>query len=456
MPAPTDDTTPLGWVMRGWEHLQAQRPIAAWASWRQTLVVEPDAPAALQALSRLESSPQLPTAAKRPWKFQPPGGPEAAARWDRVLRGNDTARLDQAAAAFKELSHGDPDDLSAAFNHVLCLAWSGENPSAIRRIDEILPRLAAHDFALGVSLATLGAILRQGAGAEEFADALRYHLDIPWDSSASDPEAAFDPEAPWRPVPLRGDPGLRLPTPEVARVYEWLDRPLRDAEETFGLDDVPEILALVVVSREKVRLTSTDPFRLLALQEHLESRGLPDGEFLRAPLPIAMMDAGVWSFRLPEGLSPETRGAIQREAVERYFEFTWIARPFLSLADHDSFDQPQTPAQAAARAASGDEAARAKLAALVNLAEQLGERPATVEMYQGYPFDRLRHRLGLPLTDDDLVDPAEIASMSLAALRSLDLATLDPTELAEVIDSARAFDDDMLHDGAQRALAERK
>jgi hypothetical protein len=441
--------------MLGWEHLQAQRPIAAWASWRQALVIEPENAAALQALDRLESSPQLPHAAKRPWTFQPPDGPEAAARWDRVLQADDAARLDEATAAFARISEQNPDDVSAAFNHILCLAWSGENPAAIRQISEVMPNATTRNFTLGVSLATLGAILRQGAGAEEYADALRYHLDIPWDSSSSDPEAAFDPEIPWRPVPLRGDPGLGLPTPEVARVYEWIDRPPLDAAETFDYDDVPEILALVVVSRDRVRLTSTDPFRLLALQEHLESRALPEGDFLRAPLPIAMMDAGVWSFRLPEGLAPETRGAIQREAVEHYFEFIWIARPFLSLADHDSFDQSQTPAQAAARASDGDYVARAKLTALVDLAEQLGKRPATAEMYQGYPFDRLRHRLGLTLTGDDLVDPAEIASMPLSGLRSLDLSALDSTELAEVIDSALAFDDDALHDSARKILLDR-
>jgi len=230
---------------------------------------------------------------------------------------------------------------------------------------------------------------------------------------------------------------------------------LLDAEETFNFDDVPEILALVVVSRDKVRLTSTDPFRLLALQEHLQSRGLADGEFLRAPLPIALMDAAVWSFRLPEGLDANARGAIQRQAVEHYFEYTWIARPFLSLADSDSFDVPLTPAQTALRAADGDLTARAKLTALVDLAEQLGARPATVDMYQGYPFDRLRHRLGLALKAEDLVDPAEIASMSLPALQSLDLAALDPSELREVIDSALAFDDDLLLSAAQTALRNR-
>jgi hypothetical protein len=456
MPAPTDDTTPLSWVLLGWEHLKAQRPIAAWAAWQQALTVDPDDSAALQALSRLESSPHLPHAAKRPWKFHSPDGPDTSARWDCVLRASDASRLDQAVAAFARLSAEDPDDVYAAFNHVLCLAWVGDNPAGIVRIDEVLPTATARNFTLGVSLATLGAILRQGAGAEEYADALRYHLDIPWDSSYCDPEDAFDPEVPWRSLPLRGDPGLSLPTPDVVRVYEWLDRSLLDADQTFDCDDVPEILALVVVLRDKVRLTSTDPFRLLALQEHLESRGLPSGEFLRAPLPIALMDAGVWSFRLPEGLDPDTRGAIQREAVEHYFEFTWIARPFLSLADHDTFDQPQTPAQAAARASDGDVVSRAKLTALVDLAEQFGERPATAEMYQGYPFDRLRHRLGLSLKGDDLVDPAEIASMSLPALRSLDLMALDPSELADVLDSARAFDDDILHDSARRALGERE
>jgi hypothetical protein len=46
--------------------------------------------------------------------------------------------------------------------------------------------------------------------------------------------------------------------------------------------------------------------------------------------------------------------------------------------------------------------------------------------------------------------------MPLPALRSLDLAALDPTELSDVIDSALAFDDDELHDSAQKMLITRE
>ncbi len=115
---------------------------------------------------------------------------------------------------------------------------------------------------------------------------------------------------------------------------------------------------------------------------------------LATPLPLAFLDAAVWAIRMPPGLDEEARARLNRSRVERYYEGTWIGRPRKGL-------DGRTPVEAGKLAAGGDAIARAKLEAVVRLREQLGMRPPTAALYQGYPFDRLRRRLGLPPTDPD-------------------------------------------------------
>ena len=54
----------------------------------------------------------------------------------------------------------------------------------------------------------------------------------------------------------------------------------------------------------------------------------------------------------------------------------------------------------------------------------------------GYPFDRLRRRLGLPLRDESSVEEADFSSMSDEELRALDPSQLNDADLVEVLDAA--------------------
>ncbi len=69
-------------------------------------------------------------------------------------------------------------------------------------------------------------------------------------------------------------------------------------------------------------------------------------------------------------------------------------------------------------------------------------RPTTALLYQGYPFDRLRRRLGLPSSDPEAIDPLDAASMSGPELDKLDPLELDDYTLAEAYESAAALGDD--------------
>ena len=69
-------------------------------------------------------------------------------------------------------------------------------------------------------------------------------------------------------------------------------------------------------------------------------------------------------------------------------------------------------------------------------------RTTTAALYQGYPFDRLRRRLGLAPTDPEAIDPLDAASMSGPELDQLDPEGLDDYTLADAYESAAALGDD--------------
>jgi hypothetical protein len=155
------------------------------------------------------------------------------------------------------------------------------------------------------------------------------------------------------------------------------------------------------------------------------------------PLPLPLLDAGVWTFRLPPGLDPELAGPLARAAVEHYYENFWIHTPRHGLGD-------RTPLELSRSDKAGDPIARARLAAVVRLREQLGQRPWTAELYHGYPFDRLRRRLGLELVDPDAIEPDDPSCMSGDELARLNPSELDEPRLIEAYESAAGLRDDDL------------
>src|SRR5438067_424572 len=212
----------LSLVYAGWNQLQLQRPQAAWAAWHQALRLVPEFPAARQALARLESAGDLPAAARASYRFQAPRDPIRRARWDRRLRGDDHAHLEDAAAAFAALAAEDPADGCAAYNEGLCLAWLGRNAEAIGALDRAVEHLAGADFDRAVEAWTLAEVLRQGAGAESLADDLRYA----WILEGIDPDAVtrLGERVTLVPVPAPRDPITEAFRTD-AEVYECLDRP---------------------------------------------------------------------------------------------------------------------------------------------------------------------------------------------------------------------------------------
>ena len=367
------------------------------------------------------------------------------------------ADLSAMADAFGQLAEGPPEDVAARYNQALCLAWLGANRPAIQALRSVVRHEAGSSPAGAIGAWTVAELLRAGGGAEEFADDLRFACTIPWEPQDTADLLREFPEIQRLPIPEA--PGADEAGDRGVEIFEWLERlPSEDESPTV-------VLASVIhdPASRSLRLSSPRIELLQQAEERLVSRlGLDaDGRPVRGaaprhspvrreaePLPLPFLDADVWTVRMPAGLDPSVADDLRRDWVEHYFEDIWIHRGRYSLDD-------RTPIVAAQAAHRGDAELRAQLAAVVDFREQLGRRPVAVGLYQGYPFDRLRRRLGLELAQPDAVDPADLSCASPWELAELDPAALDDRRLRDAVASAVGLRDVALTVTLATALLDR-
>jgi tetratricopeptide (TPR) repeat protein len=433
----SDESTAL--VHEGWSHLQSQRPLAAWGSWQRALRAEPKCAAARQALATLESAADLPQAARIAYRFRQPEDSRRRAVWDERMQGKEPDDLAASADLFGRLAIDEPFDSAAWYNRALCLAWQGENPEAISCLDRVISIDAERAWEKAVGAGTLAGILRQGAGAEELADDLRYACTIAWEPAETGGLLDEFPEIQRTAAPR--EPGKAHDPETEVEVFEWLDRPLATLLPAESqITELPRVLASVYIDRQRHRLRLSSPRveNLERIEELLSPRYQLGARSVRrevTPLPLPFLDADVWTFRTPPNLDPGLADDLRREAVEQYYENEWIHRRRQSLGD-------RSPLALASAAFQGDLVAKAKLAAAVSLREQLGERPSARRLYHGYPFDRLRRRLALDSIDSGTVDPADLGCAAPRELDQLDPAVLDTARLIEAVRSSAGLADD--------------
>ncbi|WP_337175768.1 hypothetical protein [Paludisphaera sp.] len=429
----------LALVHEGWNHLMSQRPLAAWGSWRRALRVEPGSAAARQALTTLESAQELPLAARKTYRFRQPRTPQQRERWEVAMRGGGVEELDAAADVFDRLVADAPDDVEAWFNRALCLAWRGRDVEAVECLERVVALESAHDVERAVEAWTLAEVLRQGGGAEALADDLRYACAYPRDGVGADDLIAAFPEI--RRIPTPHDPTRPDAKAADVEVLEWLDRPFPDADrddEGVSAAELPRVLATIYLGPETLRLSSPCVDGLERAEERLRLLVDDPGDAVErtaAPLPLPFLDAAAWTARFREGRDPADAARWSREVVEDFHENRWIHRPRQGL-------DGLSPLAAARDARGGDAQALARLAAVVRLREQLGARGGSASMYQGYPFDRLRRRLGLEPDDPASVDSADLGCASPWELEALDAASLEDHALIDAFLSARGLGDD--------------
>ena len=433
--SPSGSSTDL--IHEGWNHLKSQRPLAAWGTWQRALRTDADSVAARQALTALESASDLPLAARTAYRFREAADPAKRAIWDDRMRGQSDYDLDASADLFGRLATTDPTDSAAWYNRGLCLAWIGKNLEAIGCMDRVVRLEAERSFDFAVGAWTQAEVLRQGGGAETLADDLRFACTMDWQPSKTPWLLEEFPEI--RRVPTPRAPGAPAEAAPEIDVFEWLYQPASGFSELSQNAALPRtILASVYISGRTLRLSSPRAENLERMEELLLPRLEAGASSVRreaSPLPLPFLDADVWIFRVPPGVEPDLADQMSREAVEQYFESHWIHRPRHGL-------DGQSPLQAGLAASEGDAIARARLTAVVRLREQLGNRPSALLLYQGYPFDRLRRRLGLELIYPSAVDPLDLGCASGAELDLLDAAALDDSRLAEAFTSAAGLRDD--------------
>jgi tetratricopeptide (TPR) repeat protein len=447
--ASTHDET-LALVHEGWNHLMSQRPLAAWGTWQRAIRLDADAAAARQALETLEAAPDLPLAARKVYRFRKPATEAQRARWDRVLRNGEAAELAAAAEAFGRLAAEVPDDAEAWFNRALCLAWVGLDHQAIECLDQVTGLEAESDAKKAVEAWTLAEILRQAGGAESLSDDLRFACTFAWSPEQTAALRTSFPEI--RQIPTPRDPTRPEAPPGDLEVLEWLDRPFPAVDAVHGEGDLPRVLATVYVTPGAIRLSSPRVETLELAEEKLRrmlGAAAQPLERVAAPLPLPFLDADVWTTRIPEELDHDLTHRLTREALESYYENQWIHSPRQGL-------DGLSPLAASQDARRGDAVARAKLEAVVQVREQLGSRSSAIAMYQGYPFDRLRRRLGLDLVHPDTVDNQDHSCASLAELQAQNAQDLDDVRLVDAFKSAAGLRDDELTTRFASELLRRK
>src|SRR5688500_15555307 len=135
-PPPNDEA--LARVHEGWDHFRLQRPLAAWASWQRALRLDPEHPAARQALAFLAGTADLPADARAVHRFRAPRDAARRGHWNERLGRRDLDDLAEAAETFAALADDDPRDGAAWYNHALCAAWMGRNSEAIAGLDHVV------------------------------------------------------------------------------------------------------------------------------------------------------------------------------------------------------------------------------------------------------------------------------------------------------------------------------
>ena len=335
-------------------------------------------------------------------------------RWDQALRDGDHGELAAAAEAFGRLTAEVLEDADAWFNRGLCLAWSGRDQEAIECLDQVVNLEAEGDFKKASEAWLLAELLRQGGGAENLSDDLRFACTFAW---TGDQTARLESEFPeLRRIPTPRDPTRfegerrRARGPRVAR--QAVPRSRGGAQPGRAPPGPGHRLHLARIA-PALQPSRGDPGRSRREAPEADRGGDAAGGTRGGPPALAVPRRGRLDRADPFGNRP---GAIARACPR---DRRGVLREPVDPPAPAGTRRTLSSGRFAGRAA-GDAVARAKLDAVVRLREQLGSRPTAVAMYQGYPFDRLRRRLGLDPVETDTVDAGDLSCASLSELEALD------------------------------------
>jgi tetratricopeptide (TPR) repeat protein len=368
------------------------------------------------ALASCKSNPAASAWLKDPYALEDvPGGLEGPLRtqFEQALGWARDGLWDSAAAAFELLSADRFAGHAADYNLGLCRLWLGDGEAAIaalRRwiaregpttravdlevvcqlIDESTDKEPIEQVQLTWPLRDRGALIRILESDASFVAGEKRHLDLEDDES-----------------------------PEVASFY-WLDRPRINARTGLTLQEIPIILAAVLVGSDTVVLETHDDGRLSGLIDRfaaLAGRSVPPAH-PRTKV-IDQVDhtahAMSWHWYLPPDLPDQEQRRLARQQSAHLVATVWPETPLKQLGG-------RSPVQAG-RSGKSEVPLRAAILILEFSGDRLGDE---------FDWTRLRSRLSIPPEPPIDPDTVDIDRIPLGRLALIPLSRLDDERLVKL------------------------
>jgi tetratricopeptide (TPR) repeat protein len=391
------------------------RPLAAWAAWSSALKLDPEYEAAKEALQNfIQANGLLPNRARRGLELKPADEftlfqEGVGERWEQAAEDGRRLHLDDLVAAFEDLAAQAPDNGAAWYNLALALAWSGENLAALdalRRYVELEP-----DFDAAADAWDLAEVLRLGAGAESESDCL-LHVAV---------YRVLDPQGLVEKLKSSKRVAVAVSADEQASIH-WMDK---DVEPAGGavpiLGGPPRQIAQLRILGPFLEVAATGREDHDAAVRQLET--VAGGVIQREETEVRaaephLLDVEPLQYYWGPNAPDAERGRRELEAVRAYFEEKWLHRPLRALGGLPPLD--------AAQASTG----KKMLEGVLRFRERIFQRRGVP-----YNFDRLRNKLGLPISGAGLADETDGSKPSetvdLAVYSAPQLAALDPRGLSD-------------------------
>jgi tetratricopeptide (TPR) repeat protein len=391
--------------------------------------------AVASAVRTLRGDPEISPWLKQPYELSPPPeglGTAAREQFERAVGWEREGLLESAAAAFELLAAESRAAPGAERNLGLCRLWLGDQPAAASALRRFLARAGGTPEA--VDLAVLCHLINPVEDPEPIE---QVHLTWP----LRDREALVKILAAQDSLSDAG-PRPRDPhdedSPEVAS-YHWLDRPSVEPRAGLAREQVPLILADILVGQDQVTLETFDDGRLNGLIDRftaLVGKSVPPAHprtkvlqrFPRSEYALS------WHWRLPDELTDDEKIRLSSEQSAHIINAVWPDTPLETLGG-------RTPIQAA-RGGKHEVALRAELLRLESSAEDWSEL---------VDWQRLRGRLGLPAEPENNLQTVDIDRVALGRLFKLSVSALDDDRLARLYNRAHEYG---LHILALRAAHE--
>ncbi|MBI2807751.1 MAG: tetratricopeptide repeat protein [Planctomycetes bacterium] len=407
--------------------MKLNNPIAARAAAEMAMRLDPANDSIRQGIDRVfgPENPNLPVCARQAYSFKPlPPGASAEMRtaWGQALSTGRSAKLSEAITAFERLTQQPRVAPAAWYNLGLGYAWAGDNPAAVRALDQFV--YTEPDEIQAAQAWALAEVLRYGQGMVDEADIIEHSINL----AIRDPRAFVDVLGQ---IEKEGRlTGTQVNKEEGVLSVVVLDPPPPALTPELEARQNIKPGAFVALISNFVRMWNTNAEalqRTFAMFQERLGDVIAQAQPTRGPAKfLEALSEGV-GFPRQAATKEETEQRI-REGYEKHFEEVWIHRPLKSLGNVAPID------------AAGHGVLRKKLRGLLLFLRDCATQGK-------YPYDptRLERKLGLdappeiPAPTEDS-RPRDIAALGAPELASLSVDSLGSADLDQAFQAALKLD----------------